>query len=34
VAENAFKTPSCDKKAKTATPYGQKTGNCSPVEFI
>jgi FtsZ-interacting cell division protein ZipA len=25
VAENAFKTPSCDKKAKTATPYGQKT---------
>jgi hypothetical protein len=25
VAENAFKTPSCDQKAKTATPYGQKT---------
>lgn len=25
-AENALKTPSSDKKAKVATPSGQKTG--------
>ena len=37
VAENVFKTLACNKKVKTATPYGQKIGTCclarGPTEF-